>query len=502
LVLLLPNKVHAQKSDSVRLLMHDEIDFIEHTMRSYSVDCYRGLTKKEWDSELSNIHRRVDGCNSKREYQFLLRRFGYLINDYHACFPDEGVYNRLGIFQKNDLLLPIWVRLWHDGRVFVREDYTNTIPTGAEIISINGRNAAEIGADLLRIIPSEFKYAFYKGNSVDMIDPYIWTSFINHLFCEKITSPFNVDYELDNKIRNTVIEGWPRSDFQSWFDKGIGKESMEKDRPIYYLTKLGKNTIDFKIIDDSIAIVKISQWIGSNAIKLMLLQDDKAFQRKVRKVMLNIIERNCPYLIIDLRGNIGGYEKNVLSLLQFFIDIPIPHSEQYIVQNKTRKKIKRLLKSTYFEDAAEKRKTIEALKDAQNGTIFNSDCVVPLYYRQSNMPQYKGKLYILVDEGSYSGSILFAQLISRYGKGTIVGTSVGGYSIVSGGNTVELKLPYSKDFYLSCPFVLDKRDTESYEYVKTDISLEPSLDKWKEESFSPLDSLISIIKSGIMLPKQ
>lgn len=503
LVLLLPNKVYAQLSDSLKLLMHDEIDFIENTMRSYSVDCYRGLTTKEWESEISNLHQQIDRCKSKREYQFLLRRFGYLINDFHACFPQEGIYNRLGLFRKNDLLLPIWVRLWHDGRVFVREDYTKRIPAGAEIISINGRNAKEIGSDLLRIIPSENKYAFYKGNSVDMIDPYIWTSFINHLFCEKIASPFNVEYVFDNKIQSTIIEGWSRCDYQSWFDNGIGKESMEKDSPIYYLTKMGKNSIDFKIIDDNIAILKISQWIGSNAFKLMLLQNDMAFQRKVREVMLNIIERNCPYLIIDLRGNSGGYEKNVLSLLQFFIDIPIPHSEQYKVQNKTRKKIKHLLKSTHFENVAKKRETIDALKNAQNGTIFNSDCIVPLYYPQSNMRQYRGNLYILVDEGSYSASIFFAKIISHMGKGLIVGTSVGGYSIVSGGNIVELKLPYSKDFYLSCPFLLDNRNAKSYEYLKTDISLEPSLENWIEESFSPLDSIISIINnSRRMLTKQ
>lgn len=499
--LLIPNEVQAQLSDSLRSLLHDEVYFIENSMKSYSVDCYRGLTTKEWESEISNLHQLVDRCESKREYLFSLRRFGYLINDFHACFPQEGIYNRLGLFRKSDLLLPIWIRLWHDGRVYVREDYTNMIPAGAEIISINGRNAKDIGYDLLRIIPSELKYAFYKGNSIDMIDPYIWTSFINHLFCENIVSPFNVEYELNNKKKSIVIEGWPRSDFQSWFDNGIGKESMEKDSPVYYFTKMGRNTIDFEVIDENISILKISQWLGSNAIKLMLHQDDRAFQKKVRKVMLDIINRDCPHLIIDLRGNSGGYEKNVLTLLQFFIDSPIPHGEQYKVQNKTRNKIKRLLKSTQFENAADKIKTIKALEDAKNGTLFNSDFFAPLFYHHANVPQYKGKLYILVDEGSYSASIFFAKTIRDYKKGVIVGTSVGGYSILTGGNTVEIPLPYSKEFILSCPFLLDKKNTECYEYLNTDISIEPPLEKWIEGTFSPLDSLINIISNEIVFSK-
>lgn len=96
-----------------------------------------------------------------------------MINDYHAEFPDNGLYNRTGIFSKDDLLLPVWVKVWDDGRVFVKSDLTGSIPDNAEIISINGRTAKDLALDMRRLNPSEEGYAKYRGYSVEMVDPYI-----------------------------------------------------------------------------------------------------------------------------------------------------------------------------------------------------------------------------------------------------------------------------------------------------------------------------------------
>lgn len=85
------------------------------------------------------------------------------------------------------MLFPVWVRVWDDGRVFVKSDLTSTIPDNAEIISINGKNAKnaknakDLALDMRHIEPSEEEYAKYRGNSVEMVDPYLWNSLPQNL---------------------------------------------------------------------------------------------------------------------------------------------------------------------------------------------------------------------------------------------------------------------------------------------------------------------------------
>lgn len=78
-------------------------------------------------------------------------------------------------------MFPVLVRVWDDGRVFVKSDLTSTIPDNAEIISINGKNAKDLALDMRHIEPSEEEYAKYRGNSVEMVDPYLWNSLPQNL---------------------------------------------------------------------------------------------------------------------------------------------------------------------------------------------------------------------------------------------------------------------------------------------------------------------------------
>lgn len=478
--------------------MHDEIDSVAHLIRQNSVDPFRGTSEIVWNEELKNIHQLVDKCATMREYYFLLRRFGGLINDAHFEFPNGGVYNRTRIFKKNDLLFPVWVRIWDDGRVFVKSDLTGTIPDNAEIISISGKNAKNLALDMRHIEPSEEGYAKYRGNSVEMVDPYLWNSFIDYLFCEQIVAPFTVEYETDGVHKTTVLDGKPRLDYQEWYDNGVGKEIMEKDSPVYYFTKLGKDAISYDVIQDSIAVVKISSWIGSNILRMAIAKGDPGFRKRITEVMEDVIQKDYPVLIVDIRGNIGGYEGNVSDLLYYFIDEPIQASDVYRVNPDSRKYVKRLLKESYSTlSKAQRKENYRVFEKTPDNVLFRSDTLAPVYYPATKRHnKYGGKVYVLVDEGSYSASIVFATIMKRMNAGKIAGVSPGGYTLVTSGNVITKALPFTKYFSIDIPFAANDNMEEKYHYVDVDIPLIPSLESWKNETFDSLEQLLLFINNS------
>ena len=486
----------AQVSDSLRVKMHNEVDFIADFIRKNSVDPYRGTSESEWNEALRNIHLSVDQCSTKREYWHLLRQFGGMINDFHAEFPENGVYNRTGIFRKDDLLLPVWVKVWDDGRVFVKSDLTGSIPDNAEIISINGRTAKDLALDMRKLNPSEEGLAKYRANSVEMVDPYIWNSFIGYLHCEGITSPYVVEYDACGCRQMVTVAGKPRLEYQEWYDKGVGKEIMEMDSPVYYFTKLGKNAISYRVVQDSIAVVKVSSWIGSNVLRMVLAKGDPGFRKKLVEVMDDVVKKGYPVLIIDLRGNIGGYEGNVSDFLYYFVDDPIPNSKVYRVNPDNRKQIKKLLKESYsYLGKAETKESYLAFENTPDYELFRSDTLIPVHYHSPlQQRKYEGKVYVLVDEGAYSASILFAKLMKRTNAGKIAGVAPGGYSLLTSGNVTTRPLPFTKYFNISVPFAAESPNSEDgYCYLEVDIPLPPSLEAWKDGTYDSLELLLGYL---------
>jgi hypothetical protein len=98
---------------------------------------------------------------------------------------------------------------------------------------------------------------------------------------------------------------------------------------------------------------------------------------------------------------------------------------------------------------------------------------------------------------SYSGSILFCELIRQTKRGELVGESPGGFVNVRGGMRAPVKVPNIKYEYMKVPYSVSScfSDFESgNDYVKLDYEIEPSLDEWLDNNDGVLMRLIRKIK--------
>ena len=490
--------------DSLRKKWHAEVDFAAKSIQENSIDPLRGITQGEWDNGISEIHKKVNNAATRDEYYYALRYFGALIQDAHVEFPDEGVYNRNGIFKKTDTIFPIWVKSWPDYRVFAVRDFSNKIPKYSEIISINGVSATKIAFEQRKLMGSESRYAMYYTSSAYEGDPAAWTSFVNYLFCENIRSPFVVEYKIPNndELLTTTLSGLERKEIHKLYKGAEGKDVVKEDRPAYFLFKFGKNNIAYNRLNDSIGVLQIKMFLNTGLIKYLFVRDDTNFPKMLEKCFKQIQEDGIKHLIIDLRDNKGGYRYSANELLACFTEEKALESELCKITDDNKKDLAKYVKSTYKiiydKNHPEVIRSMDIFNSLPPYSLFKTDTLLSMQYT----PKYKGykyknNVYLLINSGNYSASILFINLFRNVKLGVIAGESPGGYNVVSSGDGIIIDLPFSKIFSMKLPVTLTgTMIPDKYEYLKPDIPIEPTLEEWLYEKFNSLEVLVNMIKEN------
>jgi hypothetical protein len=197
--------------------------------------------------------------------------------------------------------------------VFAFRDFSEHVPEHSEIISINGIAAKDIALKQRKLIPFEDRLATAWISSVYEGDPLYWVNFANYLFCENIRHPFIVEYksDTDTVIHKITLSGLQREEISRMYEKNEGKDIKEGFALIF---SLGKNTIVYNKINDSIGTLKIKMFLGSGVLKFLFAGTDTGFPRKLSKFMKQIQNDGIKHLIIDIRDNPGGFINNVYEL--------------------------------------------------------------------------------------------------------------------------------------------------------------------------------------------
>ncbi|MDR1984956.1 MAG: hypothetical protein LBQ28_09060 [Prevotellaceae bacterium] len=490
--------------DSIKQIWYNEVDFIAKSIQGNSIDYLRGLTQEEWDEGIKEINKKVDKATTNNEYYYTLRYFGTLINDAHGEFPDDGVYNRTGIFKKTDTIFPLWVKSWLDYRTFTVRDFSNIIPKYSEIISVNGISAKEISFEKRRLIPMENRIAMAYTSDENAGNPRTGTNFANYLFCENIKHPFTVEYKLytDDTIRKVISTGMQRNEIYK-MQKEEGKIAKEG---FAFLFDFGKNTIEYNKISDSIGVLEIKMFVGSRFLRFLFAGTDTGFYKKLAKIMNQIKKDGIKHLIIDLRNNIGGYEYDVYELLACFTDEKFHIPEIYkitdeIKQNNSKwltKHLKKVYKYIYGKDNTDALRSVEIFNSLSVGSYFRTDTILSMQYTpRYSGEKFTGKIYLLTNGMCYSASIIFTDLFKSRKLGVLAGESPGGYSAVSSGDGITINLPFSKFMPLDIPITLKGTSVPNkYEYIEPDIPIEPTMEEWLYETHDSLEKLVKMIKEN------
>lgn len=206
-------------------------------------------------------------------------------------------------------------------------------------------------------------------------------------------------------------------------------ENMKRDDEVN--KNYSKNLITKNIIKDKLAYIKIKSLIGEQYIN----QD--------KDIVINYLNeiKDYPFLIIDIRGNGGGdsrYWQNFL--LPKIIDKKYETKDYlFIKSGELYKKIFEQMHfnkdvKTFLDNSSFSRDVKDILKDF-DGYSDGGNIIEP----SDDSINFKGKIYLLVDNGVYSSAEMLASFCKETKLATLVGSRTAGDGI--GVDPVQVDLP-------------------------------------------------------------
>lgn len=357
-------------------------------------------------------------------------------------------------------------------RMFVHRNCSeqSVITPHQEIVKING----EPVEDVLRALrPYVIRDGQSGGMHIDEMAPYFKMAYSNF-----IANP-------DHFTVTTIDEGSPAYQYVL---PPLSRQAIDSIRSLNYEKEPGPGIpLHLKIMDSlSTAIYTIKSF--RNEYMNHFRQN---FYRFTDSAFAVLDQSEIENLIIDLRGNKGGWTANGKHLFSYFIDARTPY-----VNSVETKKI-----GNY---------TFAPLIKSQPGYLDTFD--LRLHhdgkFRWMNYPSlladpapehgFSGNCYVLIDAMSRSCSAVFSALMRAHTNAKFIGTESGGAQCGTNGMVMGIQLPYSgiSVHFATAQYHFNVPDTNNARGVEPDHVVLNSMEAFKEGRDVQMDFTLDLIHSS------
>ena len=407
MLLVLPELLWSQEIPA-RLLQED-FQIMRHALEESHGGLYRYTSKADMDRTFERAFRKIDHPMSALEFWGLVVPVVAHIKDGHlfTLWPKDLLWRQVP-------LLPLTVRIF-DSRLFVYRDYSSNARRleGAQILSINGVSTKQL---LKRMLP------MYTGEGKSRTAaPYRlghYGNFLVDLYALRIGSPFRIEYrDAIGKSDVTEIVGKPVDELQA--------ASRARDPE-------PETTAELKFLDDGkIALLTIRSFerYVDEARKLEL-------REFIRAALEQIHERGASSLILDLRDNSGGLDDPGAQLFSYLWDKPFEYYTD---------KTMNALEYDFFKYAPAAKPFPANLVEKRADGKYHFLKAPGLGLQQPSQPHFGGRVFALMNGGSFSTTCEFLSTLPLHRRGVLIGEeAAGGYYGCTAGFRQELVLPNSK----------------------------------------------------------
>ena len=245
--------------------------------------------------------------------------------------------------------------------------------------------------------------------------------------------------------------------------------------------------LHFSSKDSSVAILKIRAFKKGN------------FRKFYKESFAEIKKRNTKTLIIDLRNNGGGHLSEIVHLYRYLADSTFVFLKKSEVVSRAS-----LFEGAYFNKGSVGVKTIKGVFSpfVYGYLLLNvhKDKDGKNYFATETKPQqikknaFDGKLYVLINGGSFSASSIISSNLKGSKRATFVGEETGGdYNGTVAGFMPIVKLPHSHlKVRIGIMNVAPYYQTEILGHgIFPDVSIQPSLEDKIQEKDPELDWILN-----------
>ncbi len=394
--------------------IREDLTFLKKRLEKYHPGLYRYNDSLAYEERFSQLLR---GFASGATYQDLFNGMAPLITDIRDLHTSYSFPAKK--YGKDPGLVPLVIRRFGD-RFFIHFNASSdsTLLRTSELLSLNGQDIGTVYKNLQTL------YGPDNGNH-EAADYYAEKAFSSYYLRYYGTSDsLRVGLRLpgDSVVTERVIA------------METGKDLL-KNLAGRYKNALRKN-FEFVLADSVLKVAKVD--ITSFTLKGGPLDiTQRKFKKELKKRFALIQKAGVKHLIIDLRGNGGGYIPNVGRLMKYIVKEPFTLVDSMIFRKKAFFRIFRpysigppLVAALVF------RKLDDRHRFYANGPKARQKPV-----RKNH---FDGKLYFLMDGGSYSATTFTLGLAYDMNLGTFIGTQPGGANWGSfAGEWDNFRLPHS-----------------------------------------------------------
>ncbi len=252
----------------------------------------------------------------------------------------------------------------------------------------------------------------------------------------------------------------------------------------WYLTNQ-LEPVNFRMISDTTAYLGISNFF-LNQVEV----------EQIRKHFAQMVNDSVTNLIIDLRNNGGGDQNVMAEIYSFFAQEPF---RQDIYQKVNKRGNFDFFR--YSSNHVEGQILFPEYQPSADGNGLVLD-LSNQWHQSDTAVNYKGKVYLLVNERSFSASAVFAGWVKKQWRGAIVGRETGStYHQMKAIKFEDLMLPNSK-YIIHFPLVKTVMDTvvnARFPYgrgVLPDYEVSLTLDELSSTNDTILDYTLQLIENG------
>ena len=292
------------------------------------------------------------------------------------------------------------------GRIILSTVQVQDLPTGAELLFINGEHATSVFDRFARTRAAERHNSNYQA-TVQAAPLYLWMAGYD------ASRPLELEVQtFDGKSLRYELDSAARTDIVA---------AKRKNQEL-----LGRKNYSFRLLPEH----------NVGLIELNLLIEDRAerFDAFLRETFKKLSDQHVSHLIIDLRRNPGGNSSLGDMLISYLTDAPIRQAELEMVR------MSPLLRASAGADIESIEKEYLGGQEAKDGEVYT---YCPLEVKPSSVScPFRGHVYLLIGSGNYSSAVLLASAMKHYRLATIVGEETGDPT-AQYGNILWFSLPNS-----------------------------------------------------------
>lgn len=372
-----------------RKALEADVDYLQRQLKEVHADPLRELDEKKWQALFNGMRAQLKDSMTQAAFFAVVKPAVAYLSDEHADITTPGYFGQHAVFPPFSLRAA--------GKDFVWEGINGvTLEPNQKVLAVNGVAVAALVNEL-----SRYTTGFPEERHEKALEQFGYLYGMSHPFETKWTVTLTDHKEI--QVAPATLQNWV-DQLKRMNGTGGPKQRMRYET----FGNIGYFTVpDFSVRSDA---------------------DEEMYRRTIDSVFEQAIKNGIKHFVIDVSHNSGGNSIVGTMMIDHFYTKPY---KSYQMNWRRSNDYLALMKSWGSSNPE-----YEAL---QPGQVLHRDAstVTPA----TDVPKFKGKVYVVIGNGTFSSAIMFATIVKDNKMATLIGQAPKGGHPSHFGELYSTRLP-------------------------------------------------------------